>query len=86
MCCGASGRRYGSAGRYWGRSRRQSAGGRIDAVNDTGRRILPFRLEAPVGRAVIRTDVPSLANNAATVKRLARLEAVSEAQRVSLRI
>jgi len=38
----------------------QTAGGRIEAVNSTGRRILPFRLEAPVGRAAVRADVPSL--------------------------
>ncbi len=39
----------------------QSAEGSIEATNDTGRRILPFRLEAPVGGAVVRADVPSLA-------------------------
>ena len=41
-----------------------TAAGRVVARNETGRRVLPFRLEAPVGRGLVRSDVPSLANGA----------------------
>ncbi len=41
-----------------------TASGRIEAINETGRRILPFRLEAPVGEGIVRSDVPSLASGA----------------------
>jgi hypothetical protein len=38
----------------------QTAGASIEATNDTGRRILPFRLEAPAGALIVQSDVPSL--------------------------
>ena len=38
----------------------QTAGASIEATNDTGRRILPFRLEAPAGAMTVQSDVPSL--------------------------
>jgi hypothetical protein len=38
----------------------QTAGARIEATNDTGRRILPFRLEAPAGALIVQSDIPSL--------------------------
>ena len=38
----------------------QTAGVRIEAANATGRRILPFHLEAPAGALIIQSDVPSL--------------------------
>jgi hypothetical protein len=41
----------------------QTAGARIEARNATGRRILPFRLEAPAGALVVQSDVPSLRTN-----------------------
>jgi hypothetical protein len=42
----------------------EPATGRIAATNATGRRILPFRIEAPVGANYVRADVPSLAAQA----------------------
>lgn len=41
----------------------QTAGVSIEARNATGRRILPFRLEAPAGALIVQSDVPSLPTN-----------------------
>ena len=38
----------------------QTAGASIETTNVTGRRILPFRLEAPAGALIVQSDVPSL--------------------------
>lgn len=43
----------------------QTAGASIEATNDTGRRVLPFRLEAPAGALIVQCDVPSLRIGAA---------------------
>jgi uncharacterized protein (DUF58 family) len=42
----------------------QEAVGRLHATNKGGQRILPVRLECPVGAATLRVDVPSLAAGA----------------------
>lgn len=38
----------------------QTAGVTIEATNATGRRILPFTLEAPAGALIVQSEVPSL--------------------------
>lgn len=40
----------------------ESAGGRVEVVNVSSRRLLPVRLEVPIGAAAARFDLPSLAS------------------------